>query len=198
MQQSIEKIKYLDKMITSDTVLFFDLDETLVDTDFANFLSYKKATQAVIKSDPNLSYNANKRFNRSVLKEMFPNLSLTEFEEIIRKKEEYYNDFLSETKLNKVLVDIIIRYSKTNRIVLVTNCREVRARKTLDNYNLFDYFDDIFYRESFVEGLHCNKFQNAILKLGIDPRLVIAFENEEKEILNAQEAGILIINPTKS
>ena len=195
MQQSTDEIIDLDILITPETVFFFDLDETLVDTDFVNFLSYKKAIMSVTKSDHNLTYNPNKRFNRSVLKEMFPTLSLSEFEKITSKKEEYYNDFISDTKLNNALADIVIRYSKTNRIVLVTNCKEARARKTLENFNLLNYFDDAFYKESFPDGLDSNKFQNAISRLGIDPGLIIAFENEEDEILNAQKAGILKINP---
>ena len=40
-----------------------------------------------------------------------------------------------------------------------------------------------------------NKFQKAILKLGITPNHIIAFENEESEIADAREAGITIINP---
>ncbi|MFO1353332.1 MAG: hypothetical protein U1E88_01460 [Acinetobacter sp.] len=40
-----------------------------------------------------------------------------------------------------------------------------------------------------------NKFQNAIEKLGICPNRVIAFENEESEVLLALKAGIEIINP---
>ena len=52
----------------------------------------------------------------------------------------------------------------------------------------------------FVENLtimakKINKFQKAILKLGITPNHIIAFENEESEIADAREAGITIINP---
>ena len=93
--------KTIDNNITSDTILFFDMDGTLIDTNFANFLSYKKAIYSVTKSDHNLTYNADKRFNRSILKNAVLNLTETEYDSIIREKEEYYNDFLHETKLNK-------------------------------------------------------------------------------------------------
>ena len=33
----------MDTIINSETVLFFDMDGTIVDTDFANFLSYRDA-----------------------------------------------------------------------------------------------------------------------------------------------------------
>ena len=40
-----------------------------------------------------------------------------------------------------------------------------------------------------------NKFQNALVNLSVPPNLVIAFENEGKEIEDALNAGISIINP---
>jgi len=36
----------IDALIQADSVLFFDMDGTLIDTDYANFLSYKKAIHA--------------------------------------------------------------------------------------------------------------------------------------------------------
>jgi len=70
-----------DINITVDTVLFFDMDGTLVDTNLANFFSYRKAIQSVTKSDYNLSYNPDNRFNRNSLKTTVPNLSETEYAE---------------------------------------------------------------------------------------------------------------------
>jgi len=182
--------------ITTDTVLFFDMDGTLIDTDLANFLSYKKAIVSITKLDNNLAYNPDKRFNRSNLKNAVPNLTETEYERIIQKKEEYYNDFLHETKLKTKIADILFKYSKTNKTVLVTNCRKDRAMTTLKHFGLKDKFSHIFYRELSDKNKMVNKFQNAISKLGVPPNLVIAFENEESEIADAKRVGISIINPT--
>ena len=182
--------------ITADLILFFDMDGTLIDTDLANFLSYKKAINLVTKSDNNLTYNPDKRFNRSNLKNAVPNLTESEYEKIIQEKEEYYNDFIHETKLKTEIADILIKYSKTNKTILVTNCRKDRAMTTLKHFELEDKFSDIFCREFNANDKKVNKFQNAISKLGVPPNLVIAFENEESEIADAKNAGISIINPT--
>ena len=114
-----------DFKINSATVLLFDMDGTLIDTDFANFLSYKNAIQSVINLKKEIEYNPNERFNRTTLKAIFPNLTKTEFEDIVQQKEENYKEHLSQTKLNKSVADILMKYHTTNKIVLVTNCQRV-------------------------------------------------------------------------
>ena len=192
----MKETENVTRNITADIILFFDMDGTLIDTDLANFLSYKKAINSVTKSGNNLTYNPDKRFNRSNLKNAVPNLTEREYEKIIQEKEEYYNDFIHETKLKSEIADILIKYSKTNKTILVTNCRKDRAIITLKHFGLEDKFSNIFCREFDDNNKKVNKFQNAISKLGVPPNFVIAFENEEIEIADAKQAGISIINPT--
>jgi beta-phosphoglucomutase-like phosphatase (HAD superfamily) len=187
--------RLLDLEIKVGTILFFDMDGTLVDTDLANFLSYKKAIRSVTKSDMGLTHNIDKRFNRNKLKTAVPNLTDAEYEMIIQEKEKYYIDFISETKLNTEVTDILSKYSKTNKTVLVTNCRKERALITLNYFGLIEKFSDTFFREFPANDKKINKFQNAISILGISPNIVVAFENEEAEIADAIEAGIEVINP---
>ena len=77
--------------IKENDILFFDMDGTLVETDFANFLSYKNAIQSFIKLEKEIEFNPNERFNRASLKNAVPNLTETEYEKIIQQKEENYN-----------------------------------------------------------------------------------------------------------
>lgn len=186
----------IDKIISPDSVLFFDMDGTLINTDYANYLSYKKAIELVTQDRISLSYNSDQRFNRSLLKALIPELTKTELELIISEKEKCYSNFLHETKLNNKITEILLKYFRRNKTVLVTNCRKERALATLDYHGLVDKFSNIFYRQ-FSDNSHkkINKFQNAISELGISPSLVVVFENEEIEIIDAKKIGIEIINP---
>lgn len=181
--------------ITSDIILFFDMDGTLVDTNFANFLSYRKAVLSITNSNHNLKYDSSQRFTRSSLKNAIPNLTEDKYQKIIQEKEKYYNYFLHKVKLNLKIVDILFKYSNSNRTVLVTNCRKDRALITLKYFGLDKKFTDIICREFSESGEKINKFRNAISRLGVSSNFIIAFENEEREILDAKKAGIKIINP---
>lgn len=176
--------------IKTNSVLFFDLDGTLVNTDLANFLSYKKAIQSVLGSKIEISFNAQVRLNRSSIRNLFPDLTEKDLQEIIQKKELFYKEYIHETQINKLVIDILTRYSKTNTTILVTNCRKDRALMTLKYHGLTDNFNRIFHRQISGGETKINKYQKAINSLNISPDSVIVFENEEPEINDAINAGI--------
>lgn len=189
-----EKQLNIGVKIKPNTILFFDMDGTIVDTDYANYLSYKKAIKSVLQTDSVIEYNRKERFNRVSLKKTLPNLTDKEFEKIIKLKEKNYKEQLSQTKLNKLVSKILLHYSNTNKTVLVTNCHEDRAILTLNYYKLTDKFSNLFFKQFGNNNEKTNKFHNAIQCLGISPKLVIVFENEENAIKDALNAGILIEN----
>jgi len=180
--------------IDSNHILFFDLDGTLVHTDYSNYLAYKKALELVNPKLDKIKYNPNKRVNRTILKEIFPQLSNSELSKIVQEKENCYDEFLLYTKINQSVFDILQKYSVTNKCVLVTNCRKNRATSILQFHDLTSLFNLFFFRED-VEN-QSNKFKNAIEKMDTPPENIIVFENEEIEIKNAIKSRIKIINPT--
>ena len=187
-------IQNFNKQISTEKVLFFDLDGTLIDTDYANFISFQKAIQAVIKPNQQIEFNPNERFNRTILKREYPNLKKNEYNEIIHRKELYYSKHLPLTKPIDVVINILTTYCQSNVTVLVTNCRRERAIETLTQHNLIDLFTHRFYRNPNCESLHINKFTEALNTLKFDTRNIIVFENEAFEENEAIMAGIPIEN----
>lgn len=96
--------------------------------------------------------------------------------------------------MNKNIVEILEKFSTRNKTVLVTNCRENRALLILNHFKLYDKFDKVFCKTNAATGDKINKYQIAIDSLNISPKLIIVFENEEAEIINAIKAGIPIEN----
>lgn len=183
-------LKDIEKKIKKDSILFFDMDGTLVDTDYANFLSYEMSINYITKSAHKLTYNPIKRFNRSQLLILIPNLTESQMERIIKKKEQCYKQYKHETTINQIVADIINKYEKQNKTVLVTNCREERALEVLNYHNFRDKFDHLFFRRFSEFNEKINKFSYAIQTLQVPPESIVLFENEIDEIEDAILAGI--------
>jgi len=185
-----QAIQDFSSKIRENNILFFDLDGTLVNTNFANYLSYIEAIKAVTGQDIDISYNSDERFTRQTLKKILPKITKSEYEKIILQKEKIYINHLPVTKLNKLVASILIRFAKSNRTVLVTNCRKERAYITLNYHGITKMFTNIFFREINSCKKVKNKYERAILDLEIDPAKIIAFEDEMIWIRRAISSGI--------
>lgn len=185
--------------ITPDKILFFDLDGTLIDTDYANWLAYNKAYDiSEIKRDILADdilfefFDVNERVDKLRITDMLIHFGKKYCDEIILKKKEFYSENLKFTKQIEENVDILKRFSETNKIILVSNCSKERGVETLKYHQLDTYFHKMFFAED--KTLSENKYENAIQLLGISSDNIIAFEDDKNEIERAKEVGIMNIN----
>jgi beta-phosphoglucomutase-like phosphatase (HAD superfamily) len=181
----IEKI--LNNKISNKSLLIFDLDGTLINTDEVNFFAYKEAIQKVKKLDLHILHKNNERFTREKLYSMIEHLSAQEHKNIIEIKNDVYHKYLHKSKVNHYILEVIIKFAQTNKIVLATSSHKSRANMVLEYHSLKNIFDYKFYKEDYENN---NKFLHVLDYLNVDPSIAIVFENDSNEIKKAILSGI--------
>lgn len=166
------------------SIYFVDMDGTLIDTDYANFLAYQCAVREATDGRFDIHYASGRRFNRQALKESLPQLPL---DCIVELKAECYAQFLPETKINTALLDRLRMLNATSITVLVTDCEEKRAIQTLRHHGLESLFNNLCCR---TPGQSGNKYCRALAQLRVPSQSVVVFENEASGINQAVLAGI--------
>ncbi|HIG90076.1 MAG TPA: HAD family phosphatase [Flavobacteriaceae bacterium] len=188
MKNKLSNLKEWRQKIRNSDLLIFDLDGTLIDTDYANFLSYKAAIKKIIQPRLSLIFNPRKRLTREIIRTIIPNISEENFNNIIKIKENLYSEYLYETKLKREIIDILeLEESQGKEFVLVTNSRQERANMLLRYHNIANKFTHTYYRENMMST---NKFYRVLSDLQISGGSVIVFENNETEIKTAISTGI--------
>ena len=130
-------------------------------------------------------------FNNDIIQSLPKNV-ISILEERMDNSEYIHSKYIYFSKKIEENVSILKRFSKTNRIILVSNCRRARGMETLEYHQLDKYFYRMFFLEDRM--LSENKYENAIRDLGVSSHDIIAFEDDDKEIENAQKVGIKDIN----
>ena len=92
----------------NNSFLIFDLDGTLVETDKANFLSYKYAIKKVLNID--IKFDKNNRFTRQELNKF--KITDDEFQQIVKLKNNIYYNYLNTTHLKFENLKIIKKFYK--------------------------------------------------------------------------------------
>lgn len=168
-----------------------DMDGTLIDTNYANYLAYRRALIEVTGGQYDIKFDSTERLNRDSLKKI-PELTSVQRERIVDLKRKYFADHLTETRLNADLANFILGYSRVVQCILVTTCRAGRAIQTLEFHNMLKVFSRKIFREELIQNRSLNnKYKYALTTNKLDPAAILVFENEAVEIERAILAGIL-------
>ncbi len=183
----------IDRIVVPNSILIFDLDGTLVDTDYANFVSYAEAVAEVMPFAEKLLYNPNRRFTRDSIKLILGNITKQEFDRIIEIKNQKYEYYLPQTILNRRIADILEANATTHTTILLTNCQRQRAEATLRYHGLINKFSYLFYCHD-MKPCDIDKYTYVLDSLQLEPINVVVFENDLEEIKYACRAGIPVGN----
>lgn len=168
--------------------VFFDMDNTLIKTDKANFLAYQKAVGESIGHKYASKMCDSVRFDKTELRNLFPFLSKPELIEIVKLKGIYYPLFLDETTLNERIFYALESAAQSNSAVLVTNANRQRALETIKHHGLLHYFKRLVFGAE--KGLDKNKYDLAFRLTGFHPSSVRIFEDDHQEMSNALDLGV--------
>ena len=163
----------------------FDLDNTLVETDRANNLSYMAAIKDVLKYDVTMSDK--NRFTRNNLYGVYPDLSKEQFNEIVTAKNAFFSTYMSETNLNINLVKVLRALHNSGcETILSTYCHRERALSICSYYGITSLFTEMLFREDSNGG---TKY-DALKRRGYDLGSLILFENEADSAAEAETQGV--------
>ena len=172
----------------NNTVLF-DMDNTLVFSDRANFLAYHSAVAEVLGAKCARTLKADKRFDKAALREQLGFLTKSDASQIVRLKERFVEHFVDEIVLNeKVVSKLYNQVEKGGRAVLVSNANRSRALNLLNHHGLLEYFSALFFGGE--KGGFANKYQYALSQLCIDAEQLCVFDDDRAELSNAINLGI--------
>ena len=168
-----------------------DMDGTLVDTDMAVFLAYKKALE-----DYNISFSYDyyiKECKGKSYKQFLPVLlsSIDDIEKVHDIKKACYKDFVKNTAVNYALVDTLKMYkSQGIHIVLVTTATAKNCKDVLLSHNLETLFDHLITQEDVQRPKpHPEGYLKAMNKFNVRPEETIIFEDSDIGLEAALKSG---------
>jgi hypothetical protein len=145
--------------------VFCDMDGTLVGTDYANYLSCRRAVIEATHGTHDVDFT-DERLNRENLKRRLPSLTTSQIERIVALNAEYFTGFISEAILNTALAHLITKHQGKNTIVLATRCRKRRALEVLNHHKLLECFSRLICHEDLLQCGSSNKYECAIELIG--------------------------------
>lgn len=185
-------------MTTTIKGFFFDLDGTLVDTHESNFRAYQQAVSETTGDElgEELKGHIKKgETSESFLRALLPQVSDKQVTAINKKKKELYPDHLGESMANEYLTSFLAQMSEHYETVLVTTAKKANAEAVLAAHGINDLFSFKIFGDD-VKNMKPSPdaYLLALEKTGLTADEVIAFEDSQKGIDAAHEAGIRTVH----
>ena len=177
------------------SVVFSDLDGTLVNTVPANFGAYRAALDEVgFDLTDEIFRSTWGEDSRDFLPRIAPGLTASEVDGVRARKAELYPQFLHLTSLNDALVRVLRGLKPTASVVLVTTAKRESVASVLSAHGLADLFDHVVCGDdTAVSKPSPAPYLLALELCGARPEDAITFEDSDAGIASARAAGIDVV-----
>ncbi|MBZ4395877.1 MULTISPECIES: HAD family phosphatase [unclassified Myxococcus] len=175
--------------------MLFDMDGTLLFTEEANFISYRRAFADVGFTLEQAAYQRafGLRFD-AMVKEVGAELSPEDARRVREAKARYYPESFDQVRPNVPLITFLRSVRAQHKTGLVTTAATANARALLRHFDLAPLFDVTVFGEDVArpkpdpEG-----YLRAATLAEIPPSECLAFEDSPSGIAAAQAAGIRVV-----
>ncbi|QKJ69182.1 HAD hydrolase-like protein [Glaesserella parasuis] len=176
--------------------LLVDFDNTLVFTNEANNLAYRRSIEDIAQmkmSDKQyqlvVSSMPDQRITAAGLYEIISEIlnTILDVPKIATYKNKIYPAFISYIQKNDVLIRALenIKSNPEITIILVTNANPRRVIPILDFFDLENLFERIFYTNNSLD-----KYSLVISQLNLDPDNLIIIDDDQNQLDSAKLAGV--------
>lgn len=176
--------------------LLVDFDNTLVFTNEANNLAYRRSIEDIAQmkmSDKQyqlvVSSMPDQRITATYLYEIISEILNTSLDvpKIATYKNKIYPAFISYIQKNDVLIRALenIKSNPEITIILVTNANPRRVIPILDFFDLESLFERIFYTNNSLD-----KYSLVISQLNLDPDDLIIIDDDQNQLNSAKLSGV--------
>lgn len=163
--------------------LLCDLDGTLVETDKANFLAYQEAIEKIMGFR---IVSKGGRFTKENIREECPLISEDKLRAVVKYKNDVFEKYLVETIPNIDIIGMVEKMSQKCQVILCSNSNSRRGNDVLAYHKLDRLFNKKYYN---IPPL--NKYLKVLSLYNIASKDVLVIENDEEDIRDALNAGIL-------
>lgn len=177
---------------TATSVVFCDLDGTLVDTAQANYGAYRAALSEFKVPFSWSSFETTwGRDSRDFIPDIAPQLSAADILMVRRRKAELYPDFVHLTVVNIPLRQLLLAMKPVVTVVLVTTAKRQNVRAVLAHHGLETLFEHVVCGEDTVRSKPWpDPYLYALSLLGESAERSITFEDSASGIESARLACI--------
>lgn len=179
-------------------LLLFDLDGTLINTDFI----YIKVWNEILKQ---YNINCNKEFfdffirgnsDINFIKFIIPSITSNEIIKISKKKDELFKMYLDENQdlLFDGVIDFFMKYKKTNKIAIVTSSNREAAQHILNRSGLIKHIDLLISSEDCINHKpNPEPYLKVMNHFNVDKKNVFIFEDSFPGYISAKRTNVVNI-----